>query len=224
MKASLYFLSFLLLGACGKYEYQGEFIGKSLSEVKIDPYSRTDSDSLVLACSALEHKENSLNSSGSEINSGIRMRFNVRVTSCSGQFTDTLQEVRIEKENDSYVFKQNSFENFVFKNVETPRVGVLAKVCQSVSTFSGQYDEGDKVVVVRTAETGTECPRASGSVCVQLIKVQKDSGKILSRELMRVRHSRTERFPGFFDWRRLSGTSIECGEGQFTTIEASLAN
>lgn len=222
MKRSVLLLSFFILGSCGKYQYQGEFIGKTLSEVKIDAYTKTDSDSLVLACSALATKESSLNS---EIFSEARLNFNVRVSNCSGQFVDSQQTVKIERDGENFIFKQtNGFESFVFKNVETPKVGILAKVCQSISSFNGQYEEGDKLVIVRTGENGTECPRSQDGVCLQVIKAQKDTQKITSRELVRIRHGVNRQYRGFFDWRRLTGSSIDCSENQYTTIEAVLSN
>lgn len=215
MKRSAYLLSFLLLGACGKYEYQGEFIGKKLSEVKIDSYTKTDADSMALACGALSAKEASLES-GVPITRNFR--FSVRSSDCSGEFVTTVQDVRIE----DGVFKQTSGANFVFKNIETTKEGILAPVCQNGGLFTGQYDEGGHTVIVRTAENGTECPRVQGSVCLQFIKVQKNTEVIVSRELLRIRHTTGESLRGFFDWRRLSGQSADCAQTQFTTIEAAL--
>ena len=214
--------------ACGKID---QTIGKgqtSVGELRplngVQLLNADEVGRINLICQAMARKASVLSTSIPPTN----YTFNVKKTDCdkvAAPAVDLVTTIQPSSSNFFFVSAPNT-ATFPFPNVETHTNGVLAGVCQSISSLAGAnlpLAKGSGEFLYLSTFDTDDCLPAFNELCIKIETASQETNafRVHTSEWLKVVTEPTDQKYGFYTARKVTTRGF-CAENKFSTTQATL--
>ncbi len=212
----------LISVSCGKISNSGISGVGGVRELAPLAISTSDAVTFDRICSALTAKDTKLKSSLPN-----SLVFDVVEKNCDGDtVTFNSQQVRVEASSSGFQFRRQDTNGlFLFPQVETSNAGFMKEICEGSSSMPATRGTAEAIWVSTGGFTGTDCPNASGELCLVVEYGTKQGTTntylIHTVEYVRFNLNSTSGKYGYYTHRKALATN-NCDQGENTESEAKL--
>lgn len=209
----LLLVCFITLISC-KMEDQrmGDSTGGLIELVEGESMQPADAARLTAVCQALSFKSDQLSVMTSQ---SFVFSYSYKSCDSSKGGVPSMINVTLERPYGNYIFEATHGESFPFPDVETDKVGVLARACANIGNLTTAYRISETGAMwVTTVSDSKRCNPDAGNYCVHLQRGSLEGGssyRIHTNEWIKFKLTNPRR--GFFTERTLVSTA-SCSNGK----------